>query len=420
MKRIYIFVIAVFISFGYCTMQHDEDEKIAFKDDRFRNFYDELTGTEDSARKAELVGAFISSLDATNYPILENDTTAVLLYRHSNGSVSVLSDLTDMAEAVPMEQISGTDLHYTRLHARTDARIEYFFISEEHQIPFTDPLNPYRINYTVWTASELAMPAYKREPIFDPLLNGQPGGFERVIGHTLEGNIMGYSHLIHVYLPEGYNESDKQYPVLYFQDGSDYIESAYVPYVLDALIGQKRIEPLIAVFVTPPNRHQPNVPNRMTEYGMNNDYVSFFTDELVPYIDGNYRTMEEPEHRIVIGDSFGGLISLYIAFQRPDVFGSAYSQSGYVSFQNDKLIRLIESSSMRPVRFYVDIGIYERNVGSLFLPADETDFLEGNRRLRKVLEEKGYDFRYKEYSEGHTWGNWRRHLIDVLEDHFGK
>lgn len=401
-------------------MRDAEDKKIMTRDDRFRDFYDNISAVDDPEKKSELTDAFITSLNENNYPILEDDTTAVLLYRQSNGSVSVLSDLTDMAEALPMERISGTDLHFIRLHARVDARVEYFIISEENQIPFTDPLNPHRVNYTVWTASELAMPAYKREPIFDPFLKGQPGSFERVIGHTLDGNIMGYSHLIHVYIPEGYEESDKRYPVLYFQDGSDYIESAYVPYVLDALIGQERIEPLIAVFVTPPNRHQPNVPNRMTEYGMNEDYVSFFTGELVPYIDGHYRTTEEPEHRMVIGDSFGGLISLYIAFRRPDVFGSAYSQSGYVSFQNDKLVRLIESSPMRPVRFYVDIGVYERNVGSLFLPADETDFLEGNRRLKKVLEEKGYDFIYNEYPEGHTWGNWRKHLIDVLEDYFGK
>ncbi len=401
-------------------MQHDEDDKIIMKDDRFSNFYDELRGTEDSARKAELVESFISSLDATNYPVLENDTTAVFLYRYSNGSISVLSDLTDMAEAIPMERIPGTDLHYTRVYAKADARIEYFFIIDDQQLPFPDPLNPHRVNYTVWTASELAMPAYKREPIFEPFLTGEPGGYDRVIRHTLDGTVMGYSHLIHVYLPVNYEESETRYPVLYFQDGSDYIESAYVPHVLDMLIQQKRIEPVIAVFVTPPNRHQPDVPNRMTEYGMNENYVSFFTDELVSFIDARYRTIQEPGKRIVVGDSYGGLISLYIAFERPDVFGTAYSQSGYVSFQNDKLIRLIESSSLKPVRFYVDIGIYERNVGSLFLPADETDFLEGNRRLKKVLEEKGYDFIYKEYPEGHTWGNWRRHLIDILEDYFGK
>lgn len=420
MKQLFFILISITVLFGYCTMRDAEDKKIMTRDDRFRDFYDNISAVDDPEKKSELADAFITSLNENNYPILEDDTTAVLLYRLSNGSVSVLSDLTDMAEAIPMERIPGTDLHYTRVHAKSDARIEYFFIIDDQQLPFPDPANAYRINYTVWIASELVMPAYKREPIFEHFLTGEPGGYDRVIRHTLDGTVMGYSHLIHVYLPVNYEESETRYPVLYFQDGSDYIESAYVPHVLDMLIQQKRIEPVIAVFVTPPNRHQPDVPNRMTEYGMNEDYVSFFTDELVSFIDARYRTIPEPGKRIVIGDSYGGLISLYIAFERPDVFGTAYSQSGYVSFQNDKLIRLIESSSLKPVRFYVDIGIYERNVGSLFLPADETDFLEGNRRLKKVFEEKGYDFIYKEYPEGHTWGNWRRYLIDVLEDYFGK
>jgi enterochelin esterase-like enzyme len=37
-----------------------------------------------------------------------------------------------------------------------------------------------------------------------------------------------------------------------------------------------------------------------------------------------------------------------------------------------------------------------------------------------VLDKKGYDVVQREYHEGHTWGNWRRHLIDALEDYFGK
>lgn len=400
-------------------MNRIDENGTTLQNDLFHTFYEEVAAADDPGMRNTLVDSFLSSLHENNYPILENDTTAVLLYRNGNGRVSMISDLTDMADATPMEKIKGTDLYYIRLHAREDARIEYFFVSDEQQIPFPDPLNSYRVYYGVWTASELAMPGYKRHPVFDPFLNGPKGSYDRVVGHTIEGNIMGYPHLIHVYHPPGYGESSERYPAVYFQDGSDYIESAYVPYILDALIGDNTIEPVIGVFVTPPNRYQPEMPNRMTEYGMNDDYVSFFTEELVTYIDSEYRTKADPYNRLVVGDSYGGLISLYIALKRPDIFGAAYSQSGYVSFNDDRIIQLFESRPVQPVRLYVDIGIYERNVGSQFLPSEETDFLEGNRRFRKVLEEKGYEFIYREHPEGHTWGNWRRHLVDVLINNFG-
>jgi enterochelin esterase-like enzyme len=400
-------------------MEYAENKIMTVNDNRFQNLCSAVAALEDPAKKATLVDEFIASLDETNYPILENDTTAVVLYRQSDRSVSVISDITDMAEAVPMEQVPGTDLYYTRIHARADARIEYFFITDDRQIPFADPLNGYRVNYGVWISSELAMPAYVRDPLFEPFMTGKPGSFDRVVGHVLNSSVMGYSRIIHVYLPSGYGEENSRYPVIYFQDGSDYIEFAYVPHVLDQLIGQKRIRPVIAVFVTPPNRHQPEMPNRMTEYGMNNDYVAFFTDELVSFIDSEYRTISDPAERLVVGDSYGGLISLYIALCRPEIFGAAYSQSGYVSFQNDKLISLFQSSPVKPVRLFVDVGLYERNVGALFLPAGETDFLEGNRRFNQVLESKGFEHVYREYPEGHTWGNWRGHLVDALEYFFG-
>lgn len=192
-----------------------------------------------------------------------------------------------------------------------------------------------------------------------------------------------------------------------------------MPHVLDQLIGDSLIEPLIAVFEAPPNRHLPASPNRMTQYGMNDNFVKFYTDELVPFIDSRYLAKPTSSSRLVVGASFGGLIAAYIAFQRPEIFGMAYSQSGYASFQNDRLINAFRESDRKPIRLYVDIGHFERFVGGMFLPAAETDFLAGNRRLRDALTAKNYDVVYREYPEGHTWGNWRRHLIDGLIHFFG-
>jgi len=291
---------------------------------------------------------------------------------------------------------------------------------DENQYPIIDPLNEFIVRNGLGEISELAMPKYKRHPLFNNYIHSEIGRSEQLEEYKLSSNFLTYDHVIHVYLPPGYQESDKKYPVVYFQDGKDYIEFAVVPHILDSMIKDKLIEPVIAVFVTPPNLHQPKEPNRSTEYGLNDAYVDFFVSELVPFIDGRFRTIINPDKRLVVGDSYGGLISLYIGFSHPGVFGKVYSQSGYHSFNNDKLINLINNSEKKEIKIYFDCGIYEKQVGAAFIPEAERNFLDGNRRLKNVLEKKNYKFNYFEYPEGHTWGNWRRHLIDALDFFFNE
>lgn len=384
-------------------------------------FSDFLISVKNSAagEKQKLVDEFIVKVKEEGYPIFENDSTVVLLYNGNRDTVEIIGDMTDWAFIIPMQHIEGTDLYYYRGHYEPDARLEYWLQFSKQEFPSTDTLNKFKSLNGFGEISELAMPRYQRHPIFNDYLYGRKGGYEEVTEVVLPAGVLDYEHTIHVYLPEGY-DAQQEYPVVYFQDGKDYIEFAVVPHILNELIKAGSIKPLIAVFVTPPNLHQPKLPNRMTEYGMNDEYVKFFTKELVGYIDSNYSTIKDPASRLVVGDSYGGLISTYIALSNPGVFKNAYSQSGYHSFSKDKIIKLVDSTEKKPVSIYLDIGTYEKKVGASFLPADETDFTEGNRRFKRTLELKRYSFVYKEYPEGHTWGNWRRHLIDALVYFFGK
>lgn len=366
-----------------------------------------------SEEKEEFVNEFLGCVKTGKYPLFINDSTYVILYQGKEDTVGVTGDMSNWKDIIPMEKFSGTDLHFLKAGAEADARFEYWIMFGKNSFPALDQFNPYKGLSGFGQVSELAMPQYKRHEYFDKYVSGEKGSTEGINVHTVESKSLGYEHTVHVYLPAGY-DNKKSYPAVYFQDGIDYLEFAQVKNILDCLIKENKIVPLIAVFVTPPNRLKAGMPNRMTEYGMNDGYVKFFTDELVPFIDSNYSTIKNPGMRLVAGDSFGGLISAYIPFSRPDVFALGYSQSGYQSFQNDRLIKLYAAENKKPLKLYVDTGLYERSVGLSFLPKEETDFLLANRRLKKVLEDKGYNFVYREYPEGHTWGNWKRHMIDAL------
>ena len=385
----------------------------------FKNYFEKVNATGDQQQKAQLTETFMQSVRSGQYPIFENDSDYVLLYQGPIDSVGIMGDMTNWFEFIPMTNIKGTDLYYYRGTTEPDARLEYWVLFGEKGFPSIDSLNEFSVLNGFGPISELAMPQYKRHPYFYNYIRGEKGVFPDLKHHVVPSKYLNYDHDVHVYLPPGYSE-DKEYPVIYGNDGYDYVEFAVTPYVLDRLIEEDKIEPVIAVFVTPPNRFKPEVPNRMTEYGMNDDYVKFLADELVPLIDENYSTIKDPKGRMIFGSSYGGLISFYVAFSRPDVFGMAHSQSGYHSFEKNRMINLVKESEKKNFRSYVDVGTYEEKVGATLLPPDELNFTVGNRELKKALEEKGYDFVYKEYHEGHTWGNWRRHLIDSLIYFFGK
>lgn len=415
-KRVLSFCLLILI-IGSGLMNCSKSEQ--YNNRMFIEFLQKIESMENPLDKQVAANELIQNCRKGNYPIFENDSTVVLLYQGNDRDIVLNGDMTYWADFIPMENIPGTDLYYKRLVLEPDARLEYGLSITKDGFPFPDPLNPYKVLNGFGPFSELAMPKYERHPLFEPFIYGKKSDLKRVIKHNHKSEILGYSHDIFVYLPPDYS-TDQAYPALYLQDGQDYIEFAHVPTVLDGLINTGKIQPIIAVFVQPPNRFKPEMPNRTTEYGLNDDYVRFFCDELVPFIDKSYATIQLPDKRLVAGDSYGGLISVAIGFKRPDVFAKAYGQSGYYSCFNDQLIREIDTLEKRNVRFWVDVGTYERVVGGDFLPKQETDFLEAARRLKTVLEEKRYDLVYKEYHEGHIWGNWRCHLIDALEYYFAE
>jgi len=408
-NKLKIFLLILLTNFQFIIAQ--QSNKINMYS--FDNFLEKVNSINNQKEKQKLVDEFISSVKINGYPLFENDTTIILLYQGNENKIGILGDMNYWVKPDSTVKIEGTNLFYYKNHFEPNARLEYLISFSENEFPKIDSLNPYKVLNGFGANSELAMPKYEREPIFNEFLNEKKGDYQLVKEYEIQSSILNYSHQIFVYLPPDYSVQN-QYPVVYFQDGMDYIEFAQAPYVINQLINEKKIKPIIAVFVTPPNRFQPKIPNRMTEYGLNDDYVEFFTNELVNFIDSTFNTIKDSSARLVIGDSFGGLISAYIPFKHPEIFGLSYSQSGYHSFQSSKLINMINENNKKPIKFYIDVGTYEKRVGANLLPENEGNFTECNRMLKNVLQKKNYEFVYSEYPEGHTWGNWRRHLIDAL------
>ncbi len=190
-------------------------------------------------------------------------------------------------------------------------------------------------------------------PHFD---DAQPCG-ECVLKH-LPSSLAAAGVRIRVFEPRGYRENPLvRYPVLYMQDGQNLFfdheafqgRSWRVQDAIESLTGMSLIEPAIVVGVYPDDRMRQYVN---PGYG---DYGRVLTEELVPFIDSNYRTKTGPLNTSVIGSSLGGVVSFYLAWQFPEVFGAAACLSSTFGHEND-LMERVARETKRDARFYLDSG----------------------------------------------------------------
>lgn len=370
----------------------------------------------DISKRFDVAESLFRAVETVGTPLYVNDTTAILVVHSDNDSLLLQGDM-NLWQAEPVfKRIPGTNLQYFVGEYESNARLQYWFQADPKTWPERDPLNPYLVTNGFGKMSELAMPGYEYDSIFVPFRDGRKSSEEGLDSHIIPPGILPYEHTIHVWVPPDLGEQ-KAAGSIYFLDGLGYITYAHMPTALNALNQDGKIPTLIAVFVTPPNYEKAGEPNRETEYAMNPDFVSFLADELVPFINSKYLVETNAQSRLVTGDSYGGLAAHYIGYSRPDVFGLAYSQSGYVSFRGDSLINLFKDSDKLQLKLALDCGTYETQIGGSV--SSEADFTAANRRLKMILEAKGYDIHYREYPEGHTWGNWRKHLVDILPWFFG-
>ena len=189
----------------------------------------------------------------------------------------------------------------------------------------------------------------------------------------------GAEHRFRVFLPPGYYENTlKKYPVLYMHDGHNlfFKEEAFVgntwrtDEVLEMLDKMNAIEEVIVVGIYP--------KDRMSEYTLPGyeDYGRFLVEILKPLIDAKYRTLADSPNTAVMGSSLGGVVSFYLGWQWPDVFGKIACLSSTFSYGNDLLERIAREPKRR-IRIYLDSG----------WPGDN---YEATRSMRDRLIWKGY------------------------------
>ncbi len=137
---------------------------------------------------------------------------------------------------------------------------------------------------------------------------------------------------IWIYLPKDYEQSKKNYPVLYMHDGQNLfneLSSGFgewgVDEWMDSLSAKRQYECIVVGIDNGPKRLNEYNPFDNERFGKaeGEAYVEFLAQTLKPFIDSRYRTIQDKNHNIIAGSSMGGLISYYAALKYPSVFGKA-------------------------------------------------------------------------------------------------
>ncbi|MDQ3805863.1 MAG: glycoside hydrolase family 15 protein, partial [Acidobacteriota bacterium] len=342
-------------------------------------------------------------------PVVEGEAV-VFVYRGAARAVEVVGDFTGWRPAgLVLRGAEGGGAKLLRLEFPEGARLEYKLIADGEWI--LDPLNPRRVDngvggfnsfFTVGGDGGAAddgrrVEAEARAARTAGSVNSPKGYFASSVADEVPSRLLGGRRKLVVYLPPGYDETGERYPVLYVQDGSDYLRRADAAGTAQRLIVEKKVAPFIIVFVDPAERAK--------EYWASDAFADFMGKELVPYIDARYRTRPARDSRALLGASLGGVTSVWTALRHPELFARVGGQSSAFQIDEERVVaRLAQlagaARAEHPMRFYFDAGLYEPTY-------------DVNRRVRVMLAAKGYPVTYRETPAGHNYTTWSDRLADA-------
>jgi predicted alpha/beta superfamily hydrolase len=230
-------------------------------------------------------------------------------------------------------------------------------------------------------------------------------------------------HDLIVYLPPGYDDQPwRRFPVLYLHDGQNLFDRATafggqdwnVHGAADQLIHGGTVEPLIIVGIynTGRSRIHEYTPTKTPKLGGGraDRYGKFLLQEVIPFIQREYRAQPDPSSTGIGGSSLGGLVSLYFGLKYPQAFPKIAALSPSVWWNQRMILRFAAAATPQPrPRIWLDIGTSE---GPRIVPDVE--------QFRDVLLKKGWrqgeDLHYERVEGGeHNELAWSQRIGRVLE-----
>jgi enterochelin esterase-like enzyme len=182
---------------------------------------------------------------------------------------------------------------------------------------------------------------------------------EKIISQALAGNLVGdpSERGYFVYLPPGYADGNKRYPVVYILHWYTGGAVSFLPLrvTLEKLLGNGTAQEMILVFPGASNKFGGSFYRSSPTIG---DYETYLARELVGQIDADYRTIPDRDSRGITGCSMGGDGAMHLALTFPDVYGVVASMSAYYDFANNPNLPYIAANFRGEPQNFVELARY--------------------------------------------------------------
>ncbi|NYJ28676.1 alpha/beta hydrolase [Allomuricauda sp. ARW1Y1] len=251
-----------------------------------------------------------------------------------------------------------------------------------------------------------------------------------------------------IYLPDGYDYSERHYPVVYLLNGytgdeTSWIESGGMQRIVDREIEQGNIQKMVIVMPDGDDRLYMNRTDGTYPY------EDMFMKELLPYIQSNYRVRKTKRYTGISGLSMGGAGALRLALKYDQYFGAcaAYSSAifteesvtssdqesmdGYISIAMPDMVGTKGKNRLNKSYKEYDVLQWVKNKDpellktvKIYFDCGDDDFLTlGNAQLHKELVVRQIPHEYRVRDGAHTWPYWRESLpvgLKFISDSFWK
>jgi enterochelin esterase family protein len=243
---------------------------------------------------------------------------------------------------------------------------------------------------------------------------------------------------MHVYTPPGYEAGNTKYPVFYLLHGAGDVDDSWssvgrAGFILDNLIAAGKAKPMIVVMpaghvngagkalgaptpATPP----PTIP----QPGQPDLFAQDFVNDLMPYIEKNYRVLTDRQSRAIAGLSMGGSQTLNIAMSRLDKFAyiGVFSSGILGGGRGAAPGAAPAAAPATPAPPFgeawekanlaaLDNAATKRGLRLLWFSTGKEDTLIGpTRNTVELLKKHGFSPVFLESEGAHTWLNWRDYL----------
>ncbi len=381
----------------------------------FYNFLEEVNQAPVEDRQA-LVDTLLHERPAWPW-IDEQDATFIYVSLGEAENVAVnLDTLPGDPPFAEMETIEGTNLWYRMLSFAEDDLLDYMIALNDPMTPIAqeqdivgrinqhwinDPQNPTRMQTAQMTVSVLRMQNARPFPDWSKMTRVQRG---TVYEHSFSSNHLRFQgRKLWVYTPPNFEDTGGVFPLLILQDGQWCAGPLQVPYIADALIKHRRLQPLVIAMLQSGDQK-----DRIKSYVSNDKHYASIEEELIPFLKTKYRI--DSTNMGIGGVGAGAIAAAHASLKNPAVFSHLIMISpplgrGLAQEQLREYAGRFQRASILPRRIFQSVGRYEAR-GRFYLPG---------QLLNSILSQRGdIAYRYTELGSGHGLVGFRSVMPEAL------